>query len=133
MFEIIIGCVMMLGAVGLLIAVIVDGIIEDVRSKNERKNHPQFFEDAKALNELITREIHYFNNKVSPLKRLIDEIVAEWDYYPEEMKERKGADLELYRRRYQEEKVVVDSMNRQIDNERERLREYAKENNIRWW
>jgi hypothetical protein len=133
MFEIIIGCVMMLGAVGLLIAVIVDGIIEDVRSKNERKNHPQFFEDAKALNELITREIHYFNNKVAPLKRLIDEIVAEWDYYPEEMKERKGADLELYRRRYQEEKVVVDSMNRQIDNERERLREYAKENNIRWW
>jgi hypothetical protein len=133
MFENIIICIMMLGAVGLLIAVIVDGIIQDVRDKNELKNHPQFFEDAKALNELITREIHYFNNKVAPLKRLIDEIVAEWDYYPEEMKERKGADLELYRRRYQEEKVVTDSMNRQIDIERERLREYAKENNIRWW
>lgn len=133
MFEIIIICVMMVGAVGLLIAVIVDGIIEDVRSKKELKNHPQFFEDAKALNELIAREMHYFNNKVAPLKRLIDEVVAEWDYYPEEMKERKGADLELYRRRYQEEKAVTDSMNRQIDIERERLREYAKENNIRWW
>lgn len=133
MFGNIVICVMMLGAVGLLIAVIADGIIQDVRDKNERKNHPQFFEDAKALNELVTREIHYFNNKVAPLKRLIDEIVAEWDYYPEEMKERKGADLELYRRRYQEEKAVTDSMDRQIDIERERLREYAKENNIRWW
>ena len=133
MFENIIICVMMLGAVGLLIAVIVDGIIQDVRSKNELKNHPQFFEDAKALNELIGREIRYFNNKVASLKRLIDEIVAEWDYYPEEMKERKGADLELYRRKYQEEKAVTDSMNRQIDIERERLREYAKQNNIRWW
>ena len=133
MFENIIICVMMLGAVGLLIAVIVDGIIQDVRSKNELKNHPQFFEDAKALNELIGREIRYFNNKVASLKRLIDEIVAEWDYYPEEMKERKGADLELYRRKYQEEKAVTDSMNRQIDIERERLREYAKQNNISWW
>ena len=40
MFENIIICIMMLGAVGLLIAVIVDGIIQDVRSKNELKNHP---------------------------------------------------------------------------------------------
>ena len=133
MFETILMLVLLGGAVALLIAVIVDGIVRDVRDHREQKNHPQFFEDAKKLNELATREIHYYNKNVSPLKNLIDNIVAEWDYYPEELKERKGPEFELYRRRYQQEKEVCDKMNEKIDAERARLRKYAEENKIRWW
>lgn len=133
MFETILMIILLGGAVALLIAIIVDGIVRDVRDAREQKNHPQFFEDAKKLNELATREIHYYNKNVSPLKNLIDNIVAEWDYYPEELKERKGPELELYRRRYQTEKEVCDKMNEKIDEERARLRKYAEENKIRWW
>ena len=133
MLTTILGCTLLLGAVGFTIAVIVDAIIQDRRDKKEQENHPQFFKDAKALNELIKREIHYFNDNVAPLKNLIDRTLAEWDYYPEEIKNRKSADLELYRRRYQEENQVCEAMNREIERERERLREYAEKNKIRWW
>jgi biopolymer transport protein ExbB/TolQ len=133
MFETILMLVLLGGAFALLIAIIVDGIVREVRDKRELKNHPQFFEDAKKLNELAVREMRYYNNNVAPLKNLIDNIVAEWDYYPEELKERKGPELELYRRRYQTEKEVCDKMNEEIDAERARLRKYAEENKIRWW
>ena len=133
MFETILMLVLLGGAFALLIATIVDGIVQDVKSNRELKNHPQFFEDAKKLNDLVVREMHYYNNKVAPYKRMIDNIVAEWDYYPECMKERKGPELEHARARYQEEKEVCDKMNAEIDEERERLRKYAQENKIRWW
>lgn len=133
MFEIILMIILLGGAVALLIGVIIDGIVRDVRDAKEQKNHPQFFKDANELNKLVKHEIHYYNNNVAPLKRLIDNIVAEWDYYPEELKERKGPELELYRRKYQTEKEVCDNMNEKIYVERERLRKYAEENKIRWW
>ena len=133
MFEIILMFVLLGGAVAFLIATIVDSIVQDLRDKREQENHPQFFEDAKKLNELATREMHYYNSKVAPYKRMIDNIVAEWDYYPECMKERKAPELEHVRARYQEEKEVCDRMNAEIEIERERLRKYAQENKIRWW
>lgn len=133
MFETILMIILLGGAVVLMIAIIVGGIIQEMRDKREQKNHPQFFKDAEKLNELVRHEIHYYNDNVAPLKRLIDNIVAEWDYYPEELKERKGPELELYRKKYQTEKEVCDNMNEKIDAERERLRKYAEENKIRWW
>ena len=133
MFETILMIILLGGAVALLIAVIVDGIVRDVRDNREQKNHPQFFKDAEKFNELVRHEVRYYNGNVAPLRKLIDNIVAEWDYYPEELKERKGPELELYRRRYQTEKEVCDKMNEKINAERARLRKYAEENKIRWW
>lgn len=133
MFETILMLVLLGGAVALLIAVIVDGIVRDVRDGRDQKNHPQFFKDAEKLNELVRREMRYYNNNVAPLKNLIDNIEDEWYYYPEALRVRKGSELELYRRRYQTEKEVCDKMNEEIDAERARLRKYAEENKIKWW
>ena len=133
MFETIV-MVFMLGSMTLfIIAIIVDGIVGEMRDKREQKNHPQFFKDAEKLNEMIRHEVNYYNDNVAPLKRLIDDITDEWYYYPEALRVRKGSELELYRRKYQTEKEVCDKMNEEIDAERERLRKYAEENKIRWW
>ena len=133
MFETILMIFMLGTAVIMIIAIIVDDIVREVRDKREQKNHPQFFKDAEKLNELIRHELNYYNDNVAPLKRLIDDIEDEWYYYPEELRVRKGRELELYRRKYQTQKEVCDNMNEKIDAERERLRKYAEENKIRWW
>lgn len=109
-------------------------VLNNYRDKRDRRNHPKFFEMTAELNEMVSNHYHYHNDNVAPLIRLVDQILNEWHYYPEEMQIRKGEELELYRRRIQEHKAVLAEMDSKADILREEIRAYNRIHHVsKYW
>lgn len=100
------------------------GWVQTYKEKQKRKAHPYYFQKLKELNDLISESCSYYNTEIAPLKRLIDRILKEWDYYPEEMRERKTDELELYRRRIHEHQQVCDKMDMKKNELRAEMKAY---------
>lgn len=128
MNESLLGTIFVCGLFGfaLVCAAIISiwGWVQTYKEKKLKQAHPYYFQKLDELNGLIAESRNYYNTEISPLKRLIDRILQEWNYYPEEMRERKSDELELYRRRIHEHQQVYDSMNTKKDELRAEMKAY---------
>ena len=113
-----------------LIIFFISTAINTAQDNKKRKAHPQFYAWIAELNERISQSVKYHNINIVPLKRLVDNILKEWEYYDEEMRFRKGADLELYRMNIQRHQRVLDNMRAEENRLRELIRKYNKEHNL---
>lgn len=100
------------------------------RENKRRREHPQFYAWIAELNDLISQSVKYHNTNIAPLKRLIDNILREWNYYDEDNRFRLGADLELYRMNIQRHQRVLDKMKAEENRLRDLIREYNAKHHL---
>lgn len=128
------GLVFLLFIIGVvLIGVLIGcawGWVYDYKEKKKKKAHPYYFQKLEELNELLSESCNYYNTEIAPLKRLIDRILKEWDYYPEEMRERKFDELALYRKRIHEHQQVCDGMDAKSDELRAEIKAYNEKHHL---
>lgn len=96
--------------------------VQNYKDKKLHEQHKEYFDLNQACCDLMAKRCKYQKENIKPLKTLIDNIVGNWKYYPEEMRKNKANELELYRRKIQEHQLVVDAM----AEEELRLREHMK-------
>lgn len=104
--------------------------INTAQDNKKRKAHPQFYSWIAELDEKISQSVKYYNTNITPLKREIDNILREWNYYDEEMRFHRGADLELYRIHVQRHERVLDNMRAEEKRLRETIRKYNAEHHL---
>lgn len=120
-------------ALGFGLPAICNAVMEH-KELEKRKKHPQFYG---WISELVNvgNQITLFRHKnISPLEKLIDEIVENWKYYPAELREVKKDELELLRLRLYQYKEVEKSTQEQAKELREQIKAYNAEHNVeKYW
>lgn len=108
------------------LAFVIMNAVSTHKNKKLHKEHPWYFQKLDELNDLVHMSMSIHNREISPRKRLIDGILKEWDYLPQELRERKQRELESYRRMIAEYQVECDNLDNKVQSIRNELREYNK-------
>ena len=104
----------------------------DNQDKKRRREHPELFRLFDMVNEKAGECCHWYNEQISPKKREIDNILKDWDYYTDERRTQKEAEL----KRLREELQVAQTMDNALESElvelREQTKDYVKKHNVEW-
>ena len=127
------GCVIgVLVAIGLLISHILT-CVSNSKELKDRRNHPIFYGKAEERCILMKQNIRFHNEKIAPLKNKISKSEEKLQFLPFGEKVKEQVHLELLK----EELFRLENEYSQMTFEEnallEELREYAQQNNIRWW
>ena len=104
----------------------------DNQDKKRRREHPELFRLFDMVNEKGGECCHWYNEQISPKKREIDNILKDWDYYTDERRTQKEAEL----KRLREDLQVAQTMDNVLESElvelREQTKDYVKKHNVEW-
>ena len=104
----------------------------DNRDKKRRREHPELFRLFDEVNYKCSECCHWYNEQISPKKREIDNILKDWDYYTDERRTQKEAEL----KRLREDLQVAQTMDNVLESElvelREQTKDYVKKHNVEW-
>ena len=106
--------------------------IADHRDAERRREHPELYRLFDEVNEKCSECCHWHNKNIVPLKKEIDRILADWNYYTDARREQKEAEL----KRLREELQVAEAMDNVLESElvelREKTRDYVKTHDLEW-
>lgn len=104
----------------------------DNQDKKRRREHPELFRLFDMVDEKAGECCHWYNEQIAPMKREIDNILKDWDYYTDARKEQKEAEL----KRLREDLQVAQTMDNVLESElvelREQTKDYVKKHNVEW-
>lgn len=104
----------------------------DNQNKKRRREHPELFRLFDMVDEKAGECCHWYNEQIAPMKREIDNILKDWDYYTDARKEQKEAEL----KRLREDLQVAQTMDNVLESElvelREQTKDYVKKHNVEW-
>lgn len=104
----------------------------DNQNKKRRREHPELFRLFDMVDEKAGECCHWYNEQIAPMKREIDNILKDWDYYTDARKEQKEAEL----KRLREDLQVAQTMDKALESElvelREQTKDYVKKHNVEW-
>ena len=102
------------------------------QDKKRRREHPELFRLFDMVDEKAGECCHWYNEQIAPMKREIDNILKDWDYYTDARKEQKEAEL----KRLREDLQVAHTMDNVLESElvelREQTKDYVKKHNVEW-
>lgn len=106
--------------------------IADHRDAERRKAHPELYRLFDEVDTKCSECCRWHNKNITPLKKEIDKILADWNYYTDTRKEEKEAEL----KRLREDLQVAQTMHNVLDNElvelREKVRNYVEKHDLEW-
>lgn len=104
----------------------------DNQDKKRKREHPELFRLFDMVDEKAGECCHWYNEQISPKKREIDNILKDWDYYTDERRTQKEAEL----KRLREDLQVAQTMDNVLESElvelREQTKDYVKKHNVEW-
>lgn len=104
----------------------------DNQDKKRRREHPELFRLFDMVDEKAGECCHWYNEQIAPMKREIDNILKDWDYYTDARKGQKEAEL----KRLREDLQVAQTMDNVLESElvelREQTKDYVKKHNVEW-
>lgn len=106
--------------------------LANVREKNYQKAHPQLWVWFDEVDDNVCAEVHYHNDNITPLKKQIDSILAQWNYYTAETKSQKENELEDLRNKLEIHEIIYQSMCAETQKIRDKIHTYVEENNLEW-
>lgn len=110
----------------------ITGWCYDKRDEKRRKEHPELYRLFDAVNEKGGECCHWYNENIVPLKKEIDRILADWNYYTDARREQKEVEL----KRLREELQVAEAKDNVLESElvelREQTKDYVKKHNVEW-
>lgn len=121
------------GSVGLSFAIC--GIINWRMDRTEAKRkqaHPDLWVWFEECDEAGHAQCVHHNSKIAPLKRKVDAILSEWNYYTEETKSKKEIELEELRKDIEAHEVVYAELCEKTEAIRTKIHNYVEENDLGW-
>ena len=121
-----------------VIAVITIAIIKvdnwryDRRDAKRRQAHPQLYLWFDECEEAGRKSCMWYNEQIAPLKRDVDAILKEIDYYPAEQRAEKEAELEDLRKRIYVAQAIKQSLEEKVEEVRIKIKKYVADNNLEW-
>lgn len=120
-------------SVGLSLAI--SGIINlcvDLTEKKRKNAHPQLWVWFDECDEAGQEECRWHNAQIAPLKKKIDAILREWDYYTAETKLQKEEELENLRKAIESADKVYIEMHNKTEAIRSKIHDYVEEHDLEW-
>ena len=106
--------------------------IADRRDAERKREHPELYRLFDEVDEKCSECCHWHNENIVPLKKEIDKILADWNYYTDARREQKEAEL----KRLREELQVAEAMDNVLESElvelREKTKDYVKTHDLEW-
>ena len=100
----------------LTIAIIkVDNWRYDRRDAKRRAEHPTLYLWFDECEEAGRQSCMWYNEQIAPLKREVDTILKEIDYYPAEQRAEKEAELEELRKRIYVAQAIKKSLEEKVE------------------
>ena len=121
------------GSVGLSLAI--SGIINWCTDRTEvkrKQTHPDLWVWFEECDEAGHAQCVHHNSKIAPLKRKVDAILSEWNYYTEETKSKKEIELEELRKDIEAHEVVYAELCEKTEAIRTKIHNYVEENDLEW-
>ena len=104
----------------------------DNQDKKRRREHPELFRLFDMVDEKAGECCHWYNEQIAPMKREIDNILKDWDYYTDARKEQKEAELKRLREDLQVAQTMDNALESELVELREQTKDYVKKHNVEW-
>ena len=110
----------------------VDNWRYDRRDAKRRQAHPQLYLWFDECDEAARQSCMWYNEQIAPLKKEVDSILKEIDYYPAEQRAEKEAELEELRKRIYVAQAIKKSLEEKVEEVRIKIKKYVADNNLEW-
>lgn len=110
----------------------VDSWRYDRRDAKRRQAHPQLYLWFSECEEAGRQSCMWYNEQIAPLKREVDVILKEIDYYPAEQRAEKEAELEELRKRIYVAQAIKKSLEEKVEEVKTKIKKYVADNNLEW-
>lgn len=123
---------------GLFLAILTITIIKvdnwryDRKDAKRRAEHPQLYLWFDECEEAGRQSCLWYNEQIAPLKREVDAILKEIDYYPAEQRAEKEAELEELRKRIYVAQAIKKSLEEKVEEVKAKIKKYVADNNLVW-
>lgn len=104
----------------------------DRRDAKRRQAHPQLYLWFDECEEAGRQSCMWYNEQIAPLKRQVDAILKEIDYYPAEQRAEKEVELEELRKRIYVAQAIKKSLEEKVEEVRNKIKKYVADNNLVW-
>lgn len=110
---------------------ILDKIAEH-KDAERRREHPELYRLFDEVDEKCGESCRWHNKNIVPLKKEIDKILADWNYYTDARREQKEAELKRLREDLQVAQTMYNVINSELVELREKARDYVRTHNLEW-
>ena len=123
---------------GLFLAILTIAIIKidnwcyDRKDAKRRAEHPQLYLWFDECEEAGRQSCLWYNEQIAPLKREVDAVLKEIDYYPAEQRAEKEAELEDLRKRIYVAQTIKKSLEEKVEEVKAKIKKYVADNNLEW-
>ena len=118
-------------ALGVAINAIIEWYYNLIDTKR-KKAHPDLWTWFDECDEAGSAECHYYNDNIAPLKRKIDNIIKNWNYYTAETKSQKEQELENLRKELETHELVYSMMCAETQKIRDKIHNYVEQHDLDW-
>ena len=119
-------------AVATIIIIKVDNWRYDRRDAKRRQAHPQLYLWFDECEEAGRQSCMWYNEQIAPLKREVDAILKDIDYYPAEQRAEKEEELEELRKRIYVAQAIKRSLEEKVEEVKTKIKKYVADNNLEW-
>ena len=106
--------------------------IADRKDAERKREHPELYRLFDEVNEKCSECCHWHNENIVPLKKEIDRILADWNYYTDARREQKEAELKRLREELQVAQTMDNVLHSELVELREKARDYVRTHNLEW-
>ena len=123
---------------GLFLAILTITIIKidnwcyDRKDAKRKAEHPQLYLWFDECEEAGRQSCLWYNEQIAPLKREVDVILKEIDYYPTEQRVEKEAELEELRKRIYVAQCIEKSLDEKVAEVKTKIKKYVADNDLEW-
>jgi len=119
-------------ALGTITIIKVDNWYYDRKDAKRRQAHPQLYLWFDDCEEAGRQSCMWYNEQIAPLKREVDAILKEIDYYPAEQRAEKEAELEELRKRIYVAQAIKKSLEEKVVEVKTKIKKYVADNDLEW-
>ena len=106
--------------------------IADRRDAERQREHPELYRLFDEVDEKCSECCHWHNENIVPLKKEIDRILADWNYYTDARREQKEAELKRLREDLQVAQTMDNVLHSELVELREKTRDYVRTHDLEW-
>ena len=106
--------------------------IYNKREEKREKQYPELYRLIELHNEKQHEICNWYNSQIAPLKKQVDIILKNMDYFPKDIRIKKEKELEDLRIKIYTAQMAYQSLDKQVKENRNKIKEYIKKNNIKW-
>ena len=135
--DILIALVIVIGIIAISVGLSfgISGIINlcvKMTENKRKKAHPQLWSWFDECDDAGQEECRWHNAQIAPLKKKIDAVLREWDYYTAETKLQKEEELENLRKAIESADKVYIEMHNKTEAIRSKIHDYVEEHDLEW-